>query len=119
MERKQKYCKLGLIVGVIAIVLGLYVMLGLGEPNYPNYLAFGADFYTEQYAATRAVSMNIIILFNAVRMGASIILMVFGAADIFYFMNKKEEALTQEKIIELLESLQPKESIEDKGIENA
>ena len=58
---KKIFCIVGIIVGVIMIIMGFSVH-GIQETtNYylPDAFSFGADYYTDQYEATRDTALNI------------------------------------------------------------
>lgn len=58
---KKIFCIVGIIVGVIMIIMGFSVH-GIQETtNYylPDAFSFGADYYTDQYEATRDAALNV------------------------------------------------------------
>ena len=61
MDKGTVYNILGLIVGVAIIIAGGLIIDNTTtgySTTYVDYAKFGADYYTEQYAATRAVVTN-------------------------------------------------------------
>ncbi len=58
---KKIFCIVGIIVGVVMIIMGFSVHGIQDVPNYytPEAFSFGADYYTDQYEATRDTALNV------------------------------------------------------------
>lgn len=59
---KKKFCIAGMILGIILTIYGLSFSLGKSvhyNAETPLDYSFGADYYTEQYAVTRDVALNV------------------------------------------------------------
>ena len=112
-NKKQLYCKIGMAIGVLAVILG-FVLLSKTFDNVssdPGYASFGADFYTLQYKATRYAAQNVekvYLMTTVIKNGLSYILIVVGLFDVVYFLLKAEETKSYDKIIELIEKSQIK-----------
>lgn len=113
------WCNVGIAAGFIAIFFGISLFFGETFFYEPSYAKFGADFYTEQYAATRAAAMNIATIGEVMNQAFAAVLTSFGIADIAYFFAKKAEIANSNRIEELLEKLQPSDIKEKEEIEEA
>lgn len=93
---KKKFSIAGIVVGVLIILLGLYLAFGYsdyvfnGSSTY-SY-TFGADYYTEQYAATENAADNILALGNYLRyvidflfVAVGLLFSAMGGAVVCYF----------------------------------
>ena len=52
---------IGMAAGLVAIIVGIVFAASSPDSYYtehPDYSAYGADFYTDEYGATRAVAIN-------------------------------------------------------------
>lgn len=98
---KKFFCIAGMLVGVAFLIVGIYMLTGVGESfsysRTPDY-QFGADYYTEQYAATRNASDNIVSVgkllsreFETGMQVLGLVVMCFGAGVICYFGCKISE----------------------------
>lgn len=63
---KKAFSVIGIIIGALIIALGMYIIFvfeihlgGSFEGNSTSSYKFGADFYTEEYAATKNAADNI------------------------------------------------------------
>ena len=66
-DAKKIFCILGMISGIAAAGIGLYMAFGFSgdfSGNFTKMAEFGADFYTYQYDATRNAAENTRILGN-------------------------------------------------------
>ena len=92
-NKKQLYCKIGMAIGVLAVILG-FILLSKTFDNVssdPGYASFGADFYTLQYKATRYAAQNVekvYLMTTVIKNGLSYILIVVGLFDVVYFLLK-------------------------------
>lgn len=59
MKKEKTFNLIGLILGIAIIIVGIYFLAAPAASYMVSYCAFGADFYTEQYAATRAAANNL------------------------------------------------------------
>ena len=92
---KRFFCIAGIGVGVALIIVGIYMMTGVGEGFFYSKTEdykFGADFYTEQYAATRNASDNIVavgkLISRTFETGMQVmggVVLIFGMGIICYF----------------------------------
>lgn len=106
-QNSKTWCNVGIAAGLIAIFFALYLFVGDSNFITPDYAKFGADYYTEQYAATRDAAINIARLGDIVKNAAASLLLSLGVADIAYFFNKKTQMDNSEKLVDLLEKMQP------------
>lgn len=94
---KKIFCICGIIVGIVMIIFGINAATFSGGMSFefPEGYTFGADYYTEQYGATRAAAINVAYLgrftqeamiFGISFMGKA--LAVIGAAVICFFGYK-------------------------------
>lgn len=61
MKKEKMFNLIGIILGIAIIIAGISIMKNPAETwstSSVNSYQFGADFYTEQYAATRAAAHN-------------------------------------------------------------
>ena len=60
---KKNFSITGIVIGIIIVIMGLVMVFGSGaygyRGDYTSSARFGADFYTEQYAATQNAANNI------------------------------------------------------------
>ena len=61
MKKERTWNLAAMALGVFIIIIGIVFMFSSpksASTDYPQVCEFGADFYTEQYAATRDVAYN-------------------------------------------------------------
>mgnify|MGYP007122620712 CR=1 FL=1 len=61
MKKEKMFNLIGIILGIAIIIAGISIMKNPAETwatHSVDSYRFGADFYTEQYAATRAAAQN-------------------------------------------------------------
>ena len=99
---KKMFRTVGMILGIVVVVLGLYLAFGFGESYHGSSTysySFGADYYTEQYQATENAADNILALGeyidSLVSFGLKVtglIIAAFGGIITCYFGCKKTDA---------------------------
>ena len=99
---KKMFRAVGMILGIVVVVLGLYLAFGFGESYHGSSTysySFGADYYTEQYQATENAADNILAigeyidsLVSFVLKAAGLIIAAFGGIITSYFGCKKTDA---------------------------
>ena len=92
---KKKFSISGIVVGVIIVFIGVYTIFGF-RMSYigarPSSCTFGADYYTEQYGATRNAANNIAELGEFIDESSDfafriigLVIIAFGCVTICYF----------------------------------
>ena len=70
MKKRNVFNLLGIVISVAAIVVG-FIVIASPAKSYSassvDHVAFGGDFYTEEYAATRAAVSNTAVTANNIR----------------------------------------------------
>lgn len=84
-ERKEVFLVVGMLVGVLAIILGVIILVQENASMVSTSTSFGADYYTESYKAMAYTVRNIYYLYDLVSKGLGFLLIVFGFSDICYF----------------------------------
>lgn len=113
LKNKKTWDLIGAILGIVILLAGFIVMCAPAESystSLTDYATFGADFYTYQYKATRAVASNAAVAANNLRelSGAQaayfgLLLMAIGALTVVHYGKK----YFTEYIVEVAE--EPKE----------
>jgi len=86
MKKEETFNIMGVIVGIIIIVAGCYVILNPAETYSTsplNSYTFGADFYTEQYAATKTAAGNAAVAANNLRELGGKLALYYGMTFVF------------------------------------
>lgn len=107
---------IGIIVGIAIFIAGFSLstkkVKGTTQ-DYPKYAAFGADYYTESYAAMRATALNVAdAVVSIERLTKEIlgcfgaVMMAFGAATAVFYTNKLADGIAKEReeVEQLIES---------------
>ena len=99
---RKTFRTVGMVLGIVVVVLGLYLAFGFGESyrgSSTYSYSFGADYYTEQYQATENAADNILALGEYIDSLASfglkvtgLIIAAFGGIVTCYFGCKKTDA---------------------------
>lgn len=76
---------IGILVGVATIIFALMISV---ESSTVSSATFGADFYTEIYAAARKTVGNLDQLISLVANGIRFLLLSLGLFEIVFFANK-------------------------------
>lgn len=91
------YCIIGQAAGIYSLILGIDGISFYGH-NYLDKITFGADFYTEIYAATKAAASSIIALgdvmekfANAFLICTGIFMLAFFGLSLFKAIAKRQE----------------------------
>ena len=86
MKKEKSYNLMGIIVGIIIIIAGILIMFTPADSyttrSVKSY-TFGADYYTEQYAATEAVVGNTAVTANNLRELGAKLAQYVGLAFVF------------------------------------
>lgn len=67
---KKTLNTVGVLVGIVVMILGVYILFTPAEHFYTDSAKsykFGADYYTEQYEATRIAAQNTAVTANNIR----------------------------------------------------
>ena len=126
----KRFCVIGMIVGIITVLIGLYVAFGYKASfngTYTDSASFGADFYTYIYEATSDASYNVAALGNLVSKALSFIvrslgflLMSIGGAITCFFGYKmdciKKDTKPVLNLPDFSEPVKPEEPKEDEWI---
>lgn len=70
MRKEKTYNLIGFIIGIVMSVVGLITVFTPADTystQSAEHCVFGADFYTEEYAATRAAVSNTAVTANNIR----------------------------------------------------
>lgn len=78
------YCIIGQAAGIYSLILGIDGISFYGH-NYLDKITFGADFYTEIYAATKAAASSIIALGDVMEKFANAFLICIGIFMLAFF----------------------------------
>ncbi|MDD6279215.1 MAG: hypothetical protein PUA81_05445 [Oscillospiraceae bacterium] len=91
------YCIIGQAAGICSLISGIYG-INFYDYDYLRKITFGADFYTEIYAATKAAAGNIIVLggvmekfANAFLICTGIFMIAFFGLSLFKAIAKRQE----------------------------
>ena len=110
MKKRNVFNLVGIVISVAAIIVGIIIIFSPAESystKSVDYAAFGGDYYTEEYAATRAAVGNTAVTANNIReLGGKLalyvgLMFVFGGAYagvLFtkWFFDEKEALQTVE-----------------------
>lgn len=103
---KRVFCIFGMIAGIALAVVGFNFKIEswYSGTDADEYVAFGADFYTEQYQATAYAANNVDALGdyeqnvnNELFENMSLLIMVSGIIVFCYFGSKIGETMIKEK----------------------
>ena len=110
---KEKFSKIGMIVGIIIVILGIVIFFDIPEDSVFEHtasLSFGADYYTYQYEATQNVANNIITLGRMVSkyynlglryLGFFVSMIGLSITSAFGYLNCKNKELAKNSIEEV------------------
>ena len=98
LNNKKTWDLIGAILGIVILIAGI-VFMSSAPDSYStkttDYATFGADFYTYQYDATRAVASNAAVTANNLReMGEAqakqfgFLFMIIGALTVVHYGKK-------------------------------
>lgn len=112
---KALAAKLGWVLSVVMVVMGILVMTGaLDSLDYngstASYTTFGADFYTYSYRATRYAANNVDELGELVQQVSGLAMIFAGAAGALISMYGLGAAKESEQKKELLQALLEKKT---------
>ncbi|MCI9188133.1 MAG: hypothetical protein HFH84_00615 [Lachnospiraceae bacterium] len=131
MKKEKSWNIIGLIFGIVVICIGIIFINSPAESFWTESAkdcAFGADYYTEQYNATRIAASNIAITASNIRelgekiaLYSGMMLIIVGVLLILFygkrvFVVSKEEVISENLIVicKMLEkTLRDKDSNED------
>lgn len=88
INNKNAFFKTKLIICIINVAFGIFMVIyGLsgefkGYADYSNSMKFGADFYTEEYSATKNAANNLGYLINSLNDLGTVICIAIGMAFI-------------------------------------
>lgn len=107
MKIRMTYAIAGVIAGIVTIILGIIFMINPPETfrtHSVDRVTFGGDYYTEEYAATKAAGDNAAIVANNLReIGetnakyAGTFFIVFGFVLVLVFGEKADLIKNEEK----------------------
>jgi hypothetical protein len=111
---QKKLTIAGIIIGAVVFVLGI-VVLAQDTGYKPEYVEFGADFYTYSYSATRYAAGNVMELAEIVKKGLGFLLMAIGAIDacVFGYIYVKNTGKRPAPVVVTTASEMPAENVSD------
>jgi hypothetical protein len=120
---KKFFSVVGIVLGIVIIILGLYLAFGHKSFKYTGAetlgYVFGADFYTEEYSATENAADNILALGNYLAEVTKFILFVigllfsaFGGVIVCHFGCKLSNAKNNQKNPAVSGTIEPEALIE-------
>lgn len=107
---KKGFSLIGILIGGFIIALGAYILIyrvqyyeNTAEKSSLNSITFGADYYTEQYRATKEIAEYLCDTRNTMAelpylLPAGIFTILFGFATMCYFGCKYGEAKKEEEM---------------------
>ena len=80
-SRNRIVCTIGIIVGALIIIIGLFSLVSLGAGLGQEWIQFGGDYYTEMYFMSYKLGVQIQKVYNAICW----LIVVIGVFIVCYF----------------------------------